>query len=276
MPAFLCSVPPYNLDAGDSLMPVIGLHSLLREAAGLTTDQTAAAGFPITNVADPRTHLRWRSGTDGDAITINTNYPADINYLAIAAHNLGTSNIPFTVLARGFGDSPAGFLSLFGPLTVDDDSPILFRWSPATWDQIRIEFSLVTGRSPEIGVINLGALFEFERSIKVATHHIPFNFWAQSTLVCPKPEMGTFPGRLLLSRKSNSVLNFQHIDQSWFRTELQPNIERMQETPFFVAWDAGEYPEDVGYAWLSDDPVPKIDPVTRLVEVDLNMEGFFE
>lgn len=262
----------FTLSAAAKLLPVIGWHNVV-----VTTNvasSSAAVNYPITNVANPATHLIWRGNvvTANEVITITTNYADDVDYVAIARHNFGSAGIGIIIDGVGVGNSPGGFVELIGLTFLEDDSPVIFRFESHPWQTIRI--TLLPGTAnPELAVLYCGKLTTFERSVKIDARHTPFQLGQVSKQVTAKSESGHFLGRVVLSRKAASIADFEHIDQTWYRDNLQPVVEGAQEDPFFFAWDPSEYSDDVGYAWLVDDAKPEIDPVTRRVAIQLKMEG---
>ena len=91
---------PITTDPIDGV-PLIGYNNIVT-VAGLTST-TAATGFPITNVANPATHLFWKGGVNSgnEVITINTGSALPIDYIAIAGHNFGSNHTPVTITDSG-------------------------------------------------------------------------------------------------------------------------------------------------------------------------------
>ena len=46
---------------------------------------------------------------------------------------------------------------------------------------------------------------------------------------------------------------------SWYRDNIDPMLTAQPRRPFFFAWDPQNFPREVGYAWLTNNPVPVID-----------------
>jgi len=100
-----------------------------------------AAGYPITNIANPATNIRWKS----DSLSvqyITVTCPVDgspVDYVGIAAHNLGSARCAVDIEVRESGAS-AWYSILNFPYYPSDDKPIL-RIAPGTdsygcsWDQ---------------------------------------------------------------------------------------------------------------------------------------------
>src|SRR4029078_13433406 len=83
-----------------SNVPLIGINNF----AGATTvsSSTAAAGFPISNVVNPATHLKWKgnSSSGDEYVTVifgGSGIAAQPNYLGIAKHNLSSGGALVTV-----------------------------------------------------------------------------------------------------------------------------------------------------------------------------------
>src|SRR5215510_8680105 len=76
--------------------PVFGWENMA--ADGLVTATSEADGFPASNLTNPSTALRWKAdesaspGPDSadQYLTVQLAGADDIDYLAIAVHNLGT------------------------------------------------------------------------------------------------------------------------------------------------------------------------------------------
>lgn len=76
-------------------LPVIGADNIVT-TSNVSAD-TADADFPVTNLANPATDLRWQGASTVDqSITVTTGTD-EIDYLAIAKHNLGSAFVGVTV-----------------------------------------------------------------------------------------------------------------------------------------------------------------------------------
>ena len=83
--------------------PVIGWRNLATPQ-GITTD-TAVAGFPAANMGNPSTNLRWLGVAAADEhVAVALTGETDVDYIAIARHNLGSAQIPVSV---EYFDAPA-------------------------------------------------------------------------------------------------------------------------------------------------------------------------
>lgn len=80
-------------------VPLIGYDNIV--TTGNVTSSTAADGYPVTNLANPATHLKWKAGvsTGDEFLTIATQLKTTVNYLALAKHNFGSQAILVAVEA---------------------------------------------------------------------------------------------------------------------------------------------------------------------------------
>jgi hypothetical protein len=92
---------------------------------GNITADSAAIGYPVTNLANPATNLRWKSdSTAVQYITISDIGSAPVDYISIAAHNLGSTRCAIDIEVKESGSST--WLSILNfPYYPDDDRPIL-------------------------------------------------------------------------------------------------------------------------------------------------------
>jgi len=111
-------------------VPLIGSDNLVTSTN--ITSSTAAAGFPITNAANPATHLKWVSGvnTADEIITISGLLNRTVSYLAIAKHNLGSLNIPAVVEGLDPAHVLLHFNGVDGATSIIDSNSV---GSPHTW-----------------------------------------------------------------------------------------------------------------------------------------------
>jgi hypothetical protein len=166
--------------------------------------------------------------------------------------------------------------SLVSDFSPTDDGPIIFRFSlPMTIGQFFLFFNTMTD-IPEAAVIYTGQLLVIERSIKLDPWHVPINLGRKTNMVNGMSESGNFLGRIVLGQYSETKASFQYITQDWYRDNMDDFVIAAKEAPFFWAWNPTENPTDVGYSWLTADPQPAIDPVTRRVEIELNMRAVTE
>jgi hypothetical protein len=259
--------------------PVFGWDSIA--TAGVITATSEADGFPASNLGNPSTAQRWKAEQEGSPLgppaadqylTVTISQVEDVDYLAIAAHNLGTGLN--TVSVEGStGGSPEWFELVEESIQANDD-PIIFRFTPQslTGIRLRIQPSGATApTTPQVAVLYVGKLLVLERG----THadHNPINLARTTKVMNGKSETGQFLGRVVLNESRSTTFALKLLRDTWYRTNMDPFIREARETPFFFAWRPQAKPRDVGYCWLTGDPQPSQHFETGRMAVSLAMGG---
>lgn len=249
--------------------PVIGWQNVV--LAENVSSETEDDDHPVSNVANPATHLYWVGDdppTDGEVVTVETGTADDVDYIALARHNFGTAGISVTVEAQE--ESGGSWTELFSESVPADDSPILYRFDPQPLFALR--FLLSEGSEhPRIAVIYCGKLTILQRRIYVG--HTPITMGRSTRVANNRSESGEFLGRVILSETVESGVSLQNLTPSWYRENMEPFLKEAQETPFFFAWRPSTYPKEIGYCWLTNDPQPENQRANGMMSVSLDMSG---
>lgn len=259
--------------------PLIGWHNIVTPA-GLTAD-TAAANFPIVNVANPITArgVRWQAAdATAQAILIEISDNIEIDYLAIARHNLASAGIAVSIDGRtteipGEGEGEGeddGWFELVQGAVLPNDGPALFRFEKQSLAYIRINLAAGSAAA-EIAVIYAGALLVLQRRIYVG--HVPLPYGRSARIVNGKSEGGDFLGRILLSEQTATAVDLQNIEPDWYRANMDAFVLASKTIPFFFAWRPQEYPNEVGFAWMTNDPKPANQRSNGMMQIQLQMTG---
>lgn len=260
------------VDDNPAGVPLIGYDN--KVTAGNISSTTAQTGFPITNTANPATHLIWRGGvvTGAEIITINPGVATPIDYIGIAGHNLGSGQIPVTI--SDSGSSPP--VVLVSSTLLTNDAPTIFRFASGVYSQLQIALDasfLADGAAPQIAVIYCGKLLILERGIKIDVTHTPITFGRRTSIVNGMSESGNFLGRIVLSEHRESRAEFFGFTPEFYRAQIDAFLAAALEFPFFWAWAPAEYPLETGYAWLLTDGYPEVSPDHRHIALTLEMAG---
>lgn len=249
--------------------PVIGWHNLV--ATDNLTAGTEADGYPVTNLANPITApgARWKANdTTPQAVSVAIDTIEPVDYIAIARHNLGSAGIPVTV--EGSVNDGADWFELVGETLLADDAPVIFRYEAQSLTNIRL--ALGTGSAPaEIAVMYVGKLLVLQRRIYVG--HVPIVFGRSASIVNGRSESGEFLGRIVTSEQLSTGVNLQNITPGWYRAEMDPFIVASKAAPFFFAWRPADYPLEVGFAWMTNDPQPQNQRANGMMQIQLEMAG---
>jgi hypothetical protein len=250
---------------------IIGWQNLVEPENIAST--TEAEGFPITNAANPSTALKWVGVLSGspesdEFIDIQITDNQDIDFVAIARHNLATAQIPISIetLLVGSPDSE----ELVQDVILANDGPALFRFTPQNLDNIRIRLQPGIA-APSIAVIYVGKLLLCQRG--PGEDHVPVTMARFADIRNGRSESGEFLGRIQVGGYRETSVAFKHQHPGWFRQEFDPFLVSAQTKPFFFAWWPGEYPAEVGYCFMANDPQPVTSFDTLHVSVSLQMRG---
>ena len=161
---------------------------------------------------------------------------------------------------------------LTSPTVPADDSPLMFRFDPASYYQVRLRMQ-AGSEPPEAAVVYIGELLVCERSIDVNVEHVPVTYGRRTHVVNGMSQSGEFLGRIVIGEHRATKAEFKWFQDTWWRTNFDPFLEAAQSIPFFWAWSPEEYPAECGYVWLTNDAEASVDTVTRRVHTELVMEG---
>ena len=244
--------------------PVFGYQNLAIDAPLTTT--TANPSFPAVNLTNPATYLRWE-GTSivaDEYITMELDSVDDVDYVGIARHNFFTAQIAVS-------------LEIFNGLTWDEvvadfippnDGPILMRFAPQSVTDIRIRLQPGTA-VPTAAVVYAGLLLVSRRRIYVG--HAPIPYAKKTKIITGRSESGNFLGRIVVNAFTQTTVDLDNIPPDWMRLSFAPFLEAAREIPLFFAWRPLTYPNEVGYAWIMNDPLPTNQRSNGLMRVTVEM-----
>lgn len=263
-----------GVDGLNTDSPIIGYDQLVTSMNIAAT--TEDIDFPVANLANPATHLRWKSGagspSSDEYITVTLDTVESIDYVGIAVHNFGTSQAPVSIegTLEAPGGSPDPWFEIIAPHLLSDDGPVIFRFNAQFLFavRLRIQPSLST---PYLAVIYVGRLLTLQRRIYVG--HTPIKFGRKLSIANHRSIDGNFLGRIILSEKTGTTVDLKNLTPSWYRSYMEPFFLTAEHIPFFFAWRPGTYPTEVGYVWLTDDPVPVNQMSNGMMQVSFDVEG---
>lgn len=244
--------------------PVFGWHNIVSEST-IAAD-VEQPGYPATNLATVNTWQMWRAATAADVtFLVDSDGLVELDYVALAKHNLGSGQYTVTVYTTlGVGWTQ---VAQFIPAT---NSPILVRFPKGLYSQIRVDITSGS-QAPYIAVMYVGELLVSERRIYVG--HSPITLNRRSDILSGRSEAGNFLGRVVLQERNQTAVALNNLTPLWYREKFQPYVLAAIDQPFFFAWRPLSYPEEVGYAWLTDDPSPTNQSPNGMMQVGLNMTG---
>lgn len=261
-----------TLAATDSgRLPVIGWHSLVTASNIEATSE--AEDYPASNLANASTKNRWGSeSTATQYVTVLFSGEAEVDYVAIARHNWGSTGATVSVEAVELGDDPetdGDWGEIVAERVLADDAPAVWRMVPGYYIGVRIKIQPVD-TAPTAAVLKVGKLIVLQRGVQV---HTPITYGRRRTVVNGKAQSGDFLGRIITGGSLTSSVNIQFLTPDWYRDHLDEFVEASAEDPFFFAWNPEEYPAEVGYCWLTNDLVPQVSHLAGYIDLTMELEG---
>jgi hypothetical protein len=237
--------------------------------ANSVSADSATADEPIANIANPATYLAWRSAsTSAQNITCVMETAADVDYFALARHNLGSTGA--TVQLQYSTDGGSTWQDASDAISPVDDTVLVVLFESVFAARFRLH--IVPGDSaPSIAVMYLGAALVLQRRIYVG--HAPFPYARNSTVSTGRSESGQFMGRTKRREWFENAVDLQNITPGWFRENMTDFLEASVEKPFFFAWRPSQYPLEVGYCWLKDDAKVSNAKANGMMHVSLALQG---
>jgi len=234
----------------------IGYDNALFNASWSATSQEP--DFPPEALANAMTVRRWKASTDSNE-SVTATFPQQIvNYIGIAAHNLRGANVSVEVNGQA--------LATFTP-TGSQAIMVLFEARTATSIKLTVD-----GVTPEIGVLYAGEVLVMERPF--FSGHSPVRL-SRTTVTRPrKSESGEYLSMTRRRRGFETSASWQHLPDAWYRENFDPFVEHATTLPFFFAWNPDEHPDDVVYAWTSDEIRPSYMGIRDLMEVSMSMQAY--
>jgi hypothetical protein len=246
--------------------PRIGWHTLA--TASNITATSSATGYPAANAANPLTFLKWRAtGTGVQTITIDCGVAEDVNYFALAGHNLGTDGANIKLQRSSDGSS---WTDVTSARVLANDYAFMEEFEDVDYRYYRLHITPVS-LAPEVAVLHIGRVLRMERRIYVG--HKPITLNRRTTVSSGVSENGAFLGRVKRRQMLQGDASFNNITPAWYRNTFDPFVMAAEEGCFFFAWRPGSYPNEVGYMWLDGDPETSNALPNGLMALSFSMQG---
>lgn len=187
----------------------------------------AAANADEEPLFDPATYSRW-APTGADNAVLTAASPATADYIAIAAHNLGTAGIEIDVAVRSSG--VGAFSDVLTNFTPTDDEPIIILFNSQTVQGVRIT---VDGAC-EIGRMMCGVRLTMERPLygghAVAALNPATEYRTRMS------ESGQFLGRDIVRKGTSTQFAWKNLTAAWVRSTFMPFVQQARTKPFVIGW----------------------------------------
>lgn len=218
---------------------------------------------PPALAGSPTTYDYWQS-SETDAQYLTAGVSGSYDYVAIAAHNLGS--VLCTVTVEGLvGDT---WTPLSDPVLPIDDSPLVFVFPPAVRTGYRLALS-ASVVAPRIGVLYVGELTQLQRHIGVG--HTPITLGLVQNISTGTSASGEFLGRVLLNEHYESQIVQQNVTPDFYRQHVAPWVR--SEKPFFFSHRPVSHPAEIGYVWRVGNVSPVNQRSNKMMSVTVPIRG---
>ena len=136
----------------------------------------------------------------------------------------------------------------------------------------RVEIS--SGSAPDIGVIYFGATMTMENPIYGG--HAPVTLSKKTVIRPQKSEGGQWLGRSIIRQAAQTGIKFNNISASFMRSTFEAFMNDAISNPFFFAWRATSYPDEVAYCWTGADIVASNTGQGDKMSVSFNVDALLE
>jgi hypothetical protein len=282
-----------SVPLGDSVTlnnPIIFWESFLRPSdISASGTNTGIVGNTALNMWSPDTYTYWQGDTSPSVTDYNwyvyltlTGFNS-VSSVAIARHDLGSRE--FSYLVQYSLDSGATWVDVGTAFIPDDDSAIVSFFNLVSTNLWRIKINssrliaaMVVG--PKIAHVKIGVAMVLQRRIYVG--HKPAIISKQVKKIVNGSESGQYLGQEIIRSYHTSSLQQENNTANYIREEVQPFIEHVNghrvitdtaPATFFFAWRPGDYPEDVIYAWTSENITPENQRSNGMMSWGFEMEA---
>ena len=219
-------------------------------------------------IANSNTYERWRLTGANQSIILSANSNNKVNAICLGAHNLGA--LGATVIIEVSTSTSASFSTIATVKPKNNNSIMVFLTSDLVIRRIKLT---VDNESSEIGVLYAGLALSMPRPIFGG--HAPITLQNKVNYINSSSENGQWLGRTINRRGYATSYKWQFITDEWYRENFEPFVESTNLYPFFIAWRPDLYPDEVAYAWRSEDVTPSNrGGATRYIEFDLSVLGY--
>jgi hypothetical protein len=217
-----------------------------RRITGAITASSAAAGYAAANAATSRTDSFWQPTSTGAQWVINAGSAQTVNYIGVAAHDLGAQGT--TIAAQSSTDGVTWTPRLL--ITPTDNEAVLGLFGSVSAQYWRV--LLGSTGIPTIGVIQFGEVTEFPAKCVFAPA-LSFERTRVAQYQANITEGGQWAGRTRVAVSTQPVMSVTNLPEAWIAQEWDAFARAAETEPFFIADRPSVYARSVAYAWSGAD-----------------------
>lgn len=245
----------------------IGYQTYTQDAV---PDDVTASGdsteYPKDAPLRPETWEFWRPPALPATWVLEFNATRAIDYVGIV-HNLASCAASVLVETQLGAGAWVTFATDTAP---GDNTPLLFLGESTSCSRIRLT---ITGGSimPSISVVYVGEALAMERA--VSGPYRPINMARETVLQASMSRGGHYLGQDYRRNSVAGQISFSKLSAAWIRSDFEPFAKAARKRPYFLAWNPGEFPLEVGYVWTEDDIVPEYENIVDNMRVSWQARG---
>ena len=240
-----------SADATSENNPRIGYENVADSSSITVTSEDA--DHPTINMLTPSTYDYWKassSAVQNIDWTVGTN-PDGVDYIALCGHNFHEDDGISVVLKRK-ATAGAAWTTVHSTGVITDSRPVVIHFNETTNPFIRIELTSTSGEIARVANLMVGRMLVFPRRVYVG--HTPIDYSRDATISRAVSENGEYLGHTLRSIKKSTSVDFKNIDEDFYRSDITPFVEHAEQKPFVWCWRPEKYPDEIAYAWTTNDP----------------------
>lgn len=193
---------------------------------------------------------------------------APIDYIAIAAHNVGTQDGGTELLIQ-YATTIGGALTDIESIIPTDNGAIFLSFDEITVAEIAITTNATTS-GLEIGVVYSGVALQMQQPIFGGVS--PIELSQKNKYQSTMSDSGQFLGRTVTRKGLEASFSWRHLDDIWYREFFNPFVIAAVTTPFFIQWRPDRYSAAV-FGHTTKDIQPTNMGGTRLMAVGFTMRA---
>ena len=222
--------------------------------------------------ANDYTAQRWTLAAGANDWTLTLTAAADVDTVFISAHNLTGR----TVVISTSPDLVTAYTTR-ATVVVGDNSTIAALFNDGSGNAIsaqRIKVNVSEGTDNVVGIIRAGEALQMQRPFYGGYAPIRLNRVTEGQQSFS--ETGQWLGRTEKRRALSTTYNWVHLTADWYRTNFDPFAQTLPLKPFGIVGNPSRMAEDVAWAWVQNDPSPSNMGIRDLMQVSLNVTGYWE
>ena len=104
--------------------------------------------------------------------------------------------------------------------------------------------------------------------------HSPITLSRKTVKRPTKSEFGQWLGSSTIRHGLKTSFEWKNLKAAWYREYFDPFVKSARTKPFFIAWRPSKFPNEIAYAWTSNDIKPSNMGILDYMDVSMSVEGY--